>query len=206
MDNLVIGNYKANPIHLKPVLYHMKISGMNGKYLLLGSNLGERPGNIRTALERIGGKAGKIISCSSFYNTSSWGISGLPDFCNLAARIETDLEPLRLLENLLRIEETMGRIRDKKWESRIIDIDILYYDNLILDLPGLKVPHPRIPFRRFALVPLTEIAPLEIHPGLGLTHEELLMKTTDNGKVEKMNFLSETGNGTFRRDLFNEPL
>lgn len=158
---------------------------MNGKYLLLGSNLGDKHENIKSALWLLSEKAGRVVSLSSVYKTSSWGNTDQPDYLNQVIRIETSLAPEKLMKEILAIENKLGRTRSKKWESRLIDIDILYYDNLILENGDLQIPHPRIPFRKFTLVPLTELAPDETHPVLGMTQKQLLSKTTDKGKVEK---------------------
>jgi 2-amino-4-hydroxy-6-hydroxymethyldihydropteridine diphosphokinase len=160
---------------------------MNGKFLLLGSNLGNRENNIKTALRQISEKIGRISALSSVYSSSAWGLRDQPDFLNQAIKIETRLEPEKLLHEIGAIENSMGRQRKGKWTSRIIDIDILYYDNVVMDQKDLQIPHPRIPDRKFTLLPLAELAPGEIHPVLGLSNNEMLSRTKDDGKVEKYN-------------------
>ena len=158
---------------------------MNGKFLLLGSNLGDREDNIKTALWVISEKIGRITSLSSVYISSAWGFKDQPDFLNQAIKIETRLEPGDLLQEIHAIENSMGRQRNGKWMSRIIDIDILYYDDLVLNQNDLKIPHDQISNRKFTLVPLVELAPDEIHPVLGITNAEMLKRSIDDGKVEK---------------------
>ncbi len=165
-------------------LYMRKFSGMKGKYLLLGSNLGNKAENISLAIKLIKERIGRVKKASSIYQTSSWGIKGQPDYCNQVVQVDSMLNPALLLELMLEIEASMGRIRNKKWDNRIIDIDILFYDDLIVNESSLKIPHPEFPNRKFALVPMAEIAPDEIHPVSGLTMSEMLSRTTDPGIVE----------------------
>jgi 2-amino-4-hydroxy-6-hydroxymethyldihydropteridine diphosphokinase len=159
---------------------------MKGKFLLLGSNLGDKLENISRAKTLIGQKTGPIITSSSLYKTSSWGVAGQPYYYNQLVVIETGLNPQKLLASLLEIEISMGRIRKKKWDNRIIDIDILFYDDLVMDDESLNIPHPEIQHRRFALVPLAEIAPDEIHPVTGLKMIEMLKRTRDHETVIKL--------------------
>jgi 2-amino-4-hydroxy-6-hydroxymethyldihydropteridine diphosphokinase len=159
---------------------------MKGKYLLLGTNLGNRRKNILDAKNAIASRIGRIKKCSSLYRTKAWGFENQPDFLNLVIEVDTDLDPYNLLAEIEQIEKSMGRIRFEKWKERLIDIDILYYDNLVLDKPDLKIPHPQIPNRRFTLVPLCEIAPDSVHPGILKTNYELLKDTPDNLTVEKI--------------------
>ncbi|HLF34382.1 MAG TPA: 2-amino-4-hydroxy-6-hydroxymethyldihydropteridine diphosphokinase, partial [Cyclobacteriaceae bacterium] len=105
---------------------------------------------------------------------------------NQAVIIETGLSPKKLLASLLEIEISMGRTRKKKWDNRIIDIDILFYDDLVLNDESLILPHPEIQNRRFALVPLAEIAPDEIHPVTGFSVTEMLKRTKDRGTVIRL--------------------
>ena len=163
-----------------------KFSGMKGKFLLLGSNLGDKLENISQAKMLIGQGSGRIITASSLYKTSSWGAAGQPHYYNQAVIIETGLSPKKLLASLLEIEISMGRTRKKKWDNRIIDIDILFYDDLVLNDESLILPHPEIQNRRFALVPLAEIAPDEIHPVTGFSVTEMLKRTKDRGTVIRL--------------------
>ncbi len=160
---------------------------MKGKYLLLGSNLGNKAENLSLAVKLIKERIGRVKNASSLYQSSSWGINGQPDYCNQVVQVDSMLNPALLLELILEIEVSMGRVRKKKWDNRIIDIDILFYDDLVVNESSLKIPHPEFPNRRFALVPMAEIAPDEIHPVTGLTMSEMLTRTTDLGIVKRTN-------------------
>ena len=127
-------------------------------YLGLGSNLGDSKKNLRRAIELISHIDGvNLISVSSFYETEPWGNLNQPNFINAAVRIQTDLEPLKLLDKLQRIENELGRVRLEHWGARTIDIDILYIDDINMDSDRLKLPHPFMLERDFVLVPLSEI-------------------------------------------------
>ena len=158
---------------------------MKGIYLLLGSNLGIREEIISSALESIEKTCGPILNKSHLYESASWGLDKQPDFLNQVVEIETNLDPLTLLEQLLDIEKSFGRKRNVKWGSRSIDIDILYYGDQISMSPRLTVPHPQIAYRRFTLVPLAEILPHFIHPLLNKTHRQLLEECEDQLWVRK---------------------
>ena len=155
-------------------------------FLLLGTNLGNRSGNLSLAMQKIKDVAGKIIAFSSLYSTAAWGNVTQPDFYNQVIEIETNLEPHRLLETLLEIEKDMGRIRTEKWGPRTIDIDILFYDQRVINSPTLVVPHPGIPDRKFTLVPLQELAPEFQHPVSKKTVRTLLGECQDQTRVEKI--------------------
>ena len=159
---------------------------MNISYLLIGGNEGDRTGNMAIARERIGSVAGAIRRRSSLYETAAWGKTDQPDFLNQALLLETGLDAAILLATLLGIEEEMGRKRSEKYGSRIIDIDILFFNDAIITQPGLVIPHPEIQNRRFALAPLEEIAPAYIHPLLGVSVRELLINCTDPLVVKKL--------------------
>lgn len=159
---------------------------MKGKYLLLGTNLGIRHANLEKAREWIDTSIGRIVDRSSVYETDPWGIHEQPAYLNQVVRIETNLLPTQLLVELQKIELKMGRKKFRKWDSRLIDLDILFYENLILNDPYLKIPHPEIPNRRFTLVPLAEIAGEELHPVLNKTIKQLLKITPDNLKVSRI--------------------
>ena len=139
---------------------------MIGVYLLLGSNLGDRISYLRQASRLIAETVATVIQASSVYETQSWGKTDEPDYLNEVLYIETDLHPDLLLEKLLGIETIMGRKREVKWGSRIIDIDILFYGDQTINEPQLVVPHPELHNRMFTLAPLNEIAPDFVHPVL----------------------------------------
>ena len=159
---------------------------IDGKYLLLGSNIGDRENNLTLAIEKIQEHAGPIVRQSSIYQTKAWGIEDQEDFLNQVVVIETDLSPKDLLEVILNIEINMGRIRKQKWGARLIDIDILFYDNLVHDTKELRIPHPGIPDRRFTLEPLAEINPDGVHPILKKTLSSLLESSQDKLNVQKL--------------------
>ena len=156
----------------------------NGIYLLSGSNLGERMVNLAQALELIEKNAGKVVAQSQLYETAAWGIEEQPAFLNQVMEIESPLPAAGLLQALLDIEKQMGRRRFQKWGERLIDLDILYYGNAVIDEKDLKIPHPHIPERRFTLAPLCEIAPLLVHPVLKKTQLQLLEDCKDKLEVK----------------------
>jgi 2-amino-4-hydroxy-6-hydroxymethyldihydropteridine diphosphokinase len=108
----------------------------NTTYLLLGSNLGDRSENLRKARNEMGAACGEILLRSGVYRSRSWGVEQQPDYYNQVLQISTPFSPSQLLDCILDIESTMGRIRTRKWSSRIIDIDILFYQQSVIDLPG----------------------------------------------------------------------
>ena len=160
---------------------------MNKVYLGLGTNLGDRKRNLREAIEQIGEHIGKVLNSSSVYETAPWGFDAENDFLNMAAEVETGLSPTDLLKKIFEIESKLGRERTQdRYSSRIIDIDILFYDDLIVDQKGLKIPHRLIHERRFVLVPLCEIAPDLIHPMLKKSIRVLLEECRDRTKIVKV--------------------
>ncbi len=150
----------------------------------IGSNLGDRTGNCRKALEEISGFA-EILKVSSVYETGPVGKEDQPDFINCAAEIQTALPPEELLGRILEVEDGMGRVRDGRWGPRTIDIDLIFYDELKLDTPDLKLPHPQAHLRRFVLEPVSELMPGKIHPAFGITVRELCRKLGDGQRVKK---------------------
>jgi len=133
-------------------------------YLGIGSNLGNRRANCRKALDLMAEAGLIIVRRSSFFETAPWGLEKQPAFINMAAEIETDHKPHELLTVLKHIEKTMGRKQTIRWAPRIIDLDILLYDRLVINDPDLTLPHPLLHERTFVLDPLAEIAPSVIHP------------------------------------------
>ncbi|HEX8506398.1 MAG TPA: 2-amino-4-hydroxy-6-hydroxymethyldihydropteridine diphosphokinase [Hymenobacter sp.] len=149
-------------------------------YLLLGSNLGDRAALLHAAQAYLAATAGEIVAASALYETAAWGREDQPAFLNQALALRTELSAVRLLAQCLATEQAAGRERLERWGSRTLDVDILLYDTAVLDQPGLTVPHPRLAERRFALVPLVEIAPQLRHPQLGLSAAELLARCPDH--------------------------
>jgi 2-amino-4-hydroxy-6-hydroxymethyldihydropteridine diphosphokinase len=159
---------------------------MNNSYLLIGGNEGDRPGRMAEARREIGRTAGSILRSSSLYETAAWGKTDQADFINQALLLQTALDAPDLMLELLAIEARMGRRREGKWGPRTIDIDILFFNDDIISLPGLSIPHPELPKRRFALVPLEEIAPDQIHPVSHRSVRELLAACPDHSDVKKI--------------------
>jgi 2-amino-4-hydroxy-6-hydroxymethyldihydropteridine diphosphokinase len=159
---------------------------MQGVYLLLGSNLGDREYYISEAVKLINERAGTVELRSSYYETASWGKTDQPSFINQAVYLQTNLTPEQLLITILDIEKHFGRERIEKWGSRTIDIDILFYSDTIIKQSDLVVPHPYLHERAFALAPLAEIAGSYIHPVYKKTILELWNSLTDNLSVVKI--------------------
>ena len=158
---------------------------MRTAYLLIGGNLGNRKENLSKAVSLINEQCGSLTRSSSIYETEAWGITDQPSFLNQALEISTSLNARQLMRKVLQIEEEMGRVRKEKLGPRIIDIDILLFENEIHDLRFLKIPHPEMQNRRFVLVPLAEINSTLQHPVLKKTIAELLEECPDLLDVKK---------------------
>ena len=158
---------------------------MSKTFLLIGGNTGDRLANLRQATDLIDKKCGPLLNASSIYETAAWGKTDQPSFLNQALEMETLLEPLRLLDEILEIEKFMGRHREERYGPRNIDIDIIFYDSRIIAEPGLRIPHPRLQDRRFVLMPLNELAPDWEHPIFHKTIRQLLAECPDSLHVEK---------------------
>jgi 2-amino-4-hydroxy-6-hydroxymethyldihydropteridine diphosphokinase len=153
-------------------------------YLLLGGNVGDKQKFFSEARNKLAERAGEIVSRSSIYETEPWGFESDDLFWNQVLEISTNLSPEEVLVQTQQIELELGRVRKSdQYDSRIIDIDILFYDKLIINLENLVVPHPRIQERKFALMPLCEIAPDLIHPVFKKSIRQLLDECQDNLKV-----------------------
>jgi 2-amino-4-hydroxy-6-hydroxymethyldihydropteridine diphosphokinase len=155
-------------------------------YISLGSNVGHRSANLRAATERLD-EAGSVKAKSGFYETEPLEIRDQPWFLNCVVALETSLTPLELLKKVLAIEQEMGRLRTRDKGPRSIDIDILLFDDKIVEERGLKIPHPEMHRRRFVLEPLAEIAPEAVHPKLGKTARELLVALPAGQAVRRLN-------------------
>lgn len=155
-------------------------------YLSLGGNLGntlEIFKNVYPILEK---KIGPILHFSSIYQTKAWGNTQQADFLNQVLELNTELNPQELIAQLLNIESELGRVRKQQWEARIIDLDILFYGNQIIQESNLQIPHPFLPQRKFVLIPLAEIAPNLIHPILKKSIDKLVIDCPDSSEVKKL--------------------
>ena len=144
-------------------------------YVALGSNLGDKEANLRRALELLIESGVEIVKTSTFISTEPYGVTDQPQFLNGVCEVRTSLEPLELLHTLLDIEQEMGRVRLRHWGERNIDLDLLLYEDVVMDTPQLKLPHPDMQNRDFVLLPLAEIAPELVHPTLQKTISELVI-------------------------------
>lgn len=161
---------------------------MNKAFLSLGTNMGDKKNNLRKAIDMIAKQAGTIDKMSSVYKTAPWGVTDQPEFYNMVVSIWSEMTAQELLLTILKIENKQGRIRKRKMGERIIDIDILLFENKIIDEQDLKVPHPYMHQRNFVLVPLHEIAPQIVHPVFNKTIEQLLLASNDELQVNKIYF------------------
>jgi len=155
--------------------------------ILLGSNIGDRELALEEAKSMIDNRIGKLLVSSSLFESEPWGFKHKNYFLNQAIVIDTSIPPPDLLQELLIIEKMLGRKREKSgYSARIIDLDILFYNNLIISEDFLKLPHPRLHERRFTLLPLNEILPDYIHPLLGKPISSLLNECEDTSIVRKL--------------------
>src|ERR1035437_442086 len=159
---------------------------MNSTYLLIGGNLGNRIENLAMARSLIENELGKIIKASSIYETAAWGITKQPDFLNQVLLIKTKFSPEKMMQLILSIENKMGRVRTRKNASRIIDIDILFFNDEIISNENLTIPHPEIQNRKFALIPLNEIASDLVHPVFKQSIKNLLSTSKDKLQVKPL--------------------
>ncbi|MFZ9045500.1 MAG: 2-amino-4-hydroxy-6-hydroxymethyldihydropteridine diphosphokinase [Cyclobacteriaceae bacterium] len=157
---------------------------MEGKYLLLGTNLGHKLNNLQKAVNLLAEHHIEIKQSSSIYESEPWGIKEQPNFYNVVLEVQTSLQPKQLLTACLAIEKKMGRKRIVKWGERIIDIDILYFDDVITSKDDLTIPHSGIPIRRFTLQPLVELSPKLLHPELKKSNQQLLEECKDELRCE----------------------
>lgn len=155
-------------------------------YLGTGTNLGNRQFNLKHANALIENRIGSIRKASTVYQTTAWGVTEQPNFYNQVIEVATLLSPESVLVQITEIESLMGRIRLQKWGTRLIDIDILFYDDIFIQKKDLTIPHPYITDRNFVLIPLAEIAEKLIHPVLGTSIKTLLEACEDVEKVEKV--------------------
>ena len=153
-------------------------------YIGIGSNLGDKPGNCRRAIEALGSNPRNLlVRCSPLYHTEPVGKTDQDWFVNGVVSLETSMDPRELLEFLLSIERKMGRVREEKWGPRRIDLDILFCGDQILNETDLQVPHPRLHERRFVLIPLQDVAPDLVHPVLGKTVSRILAELDTRERV-----------------------
>jgi len=168
---------------------------MTRLYLLLGGNIGDKQRLFTEARTNLNNCVGEIQLQSAVYETEPWGFESPDLFWNQAIELQTNLTPDEVLEQTQMIEKQLGRIRkEDQYCSRIIDIDILFYGNHLINQENLIIPHPRIQERKFALMPLDEIAPELIHPVFQKSIGQLLAECSDPLKVEKVSDPSETHN------------
>ncbi|HVU84049.1 MAG TPA: 2-amino-4-hydroxy-6-hydroxymethyldihydropteridine diphosphokinase [Puia sp.] len=159
---------------------------MNIAYLLIGGNQGDRSAYLQETVRRMETQDARIIRQSSVYETAAWGKTDQPAFLNQALMLETSLDGPTLMRRMLTVEEQMGRVRTERYGARTIDIDMLFFNSAVIRLPELTIPHPEVARRRFALVPMDEIAPDYVHPILEETIHELLDQCPDKLEVKKL--------------------
>jgi 2-amino-4-hydroxy-6-hydroxymethyldihydropteridine diphosphokinase len=160
---------------------------MSKVFLGIGTNLGNRKANLRQATKMIGEHIGKVLNSSPVYETAPWGFEAEDDFLNMVVMVETNHSPTELLKMIVSIESMLGRDKSQdRYSSRVIDIDILLYDDLVINENGLKIPHPLMHERKFVLVPLNDIGPDILHPVLKKTISSLLKSCRDRSRITKL--------------------
>jgi len=157
---------------------------MNTIFFSIGSNIGNRRENINQAIMLLEGKVGYIQKVSSFYETQPWGLETQNDFYNIVLKLSTKLDIEEVFVKIMDIEKKMKRESRKKWESRIIDIDVLFFNNDIINKVGIQVPHPWLHLRKFVLAPLAEIDADFVHPVLNKSVLEILNTCPDKLDVK----------------------
>jgi len=157
---------------------------MSGVILLLGSNIGDSYSILSRTRSIIQSVIGNIEKTSQVYLTEAWGYRDQPPFLNQAIIVSTRLSPQQVLKKINHLEKDLGRVRMEKWRERTIDIDIIYYDQKIIEEPDLKIPHPEMQHRKFVMVPVAEIAAEMVHPLLQLSNQQLLEDIKDPLRVE----------------------
>jgi 2-amino-4-hydroxy-6-hydroxymethyldihydropteridine diphosphokinase len=155
---------------------------MHTIYLGLGTNLGDRKANLRAAIKALSPRV-LVLAESPVYETPAWGVKDQPAFLNMAVKAETELTPMDLRDHVKQIERDLGRKPTYQWGPRLIDIDILLYEDLIVDTPTLIIPHQQMHKRAFVLLPLDDIAAEVVHPALGLSVRQLLGHMDTSGIV-----------------------
>lgn len=155
-------------------------------YILLGTNMGDKQAQLQMALNVLSEGVCRLKNASSVYVTSPWGVTDQPEFLNQVIEIETTLAPTDLLKLTQQIEKAAGPPKAKKWGPRYLDVDILFYDDQIIDQPELQIPHPALHERDFTLIPLYEITPDLVHPRLQQTVGEMLEQSPDTTQVQKL--------------------
>jgi 2-amino-4-hydroxy-6-hydroxymethyldihydropteridine diphosphokinase len=172
----------------KKILKALNYSYMSTVTLLLGGNQGDTQKILAQALGFIELRVGEIINCTSMYKSPPWGFEDSQWFLNQVVVVETSFDAHEVLENTQTIEKEMGRKKKTTthYEARPLDIDILFFDNLIISLPDLFIPHPRLHQRRFTLVPLVEVAPEKVHPQMNKRIRVLLEECSDKSEVVKL--------------------
>ena len=156
---------------------------MNKVFIITGGNIGDRMKNLETAEKMIEEQIGHIIQTSKIYETEAWGINDQPSFYNQVLIVETNFSADKVIKKILKIEEDMGRVRTIKNAARNIDIDILFFNDDIVNEENLTIPHPQMINRRFVLMPLNEIASAKIHPVYNKSVAQLLAECKDELKV-----------------------